>query len=134
MNAVIAEVPDNYRQLLGRPLNAHLATVRPDGTPQVNPMWFKWDGKFLYFTHTTTRQKYRNVSHEPNVSISIADPSDALRYLEVRGVLERVDADSEGEFFMELADLYDAPFAGKPPRDANSRVILVVRPTATSRQ
>lgn len=97
-------------------------------------MWFKWDGEFLYFTHTTTRQKYRNVSQQPNVSISIADPVDDLRYLEVRGVVERIDADSEGAFFMELAERYDVPFAGRPPPDAKNRVVLVVRPTATSRQ
>src|SRR5690349_14245482 len=59
--AVVA-VPDGYEDLLTRPLFGHLATTRPDGTVQVNPMWFEWDGTHLRFTHTTKRQKYRNVT------------------------------------------------------------------------
>ncbi|MFC6565714.1 pyridoxamine 5'-phosphate oxidase family protein [Actinoplanes utahensis] len=40
-------IPEEHRDLLERPLIADLATVREDGTPQVNPMWFAWDGEFL---------------------------------------------------------------------------------------
>jgi hypothetical protein len=37
-------IPASHQDLLTRPLFAHLATIRPDGTPQANPMWFAWDG------------------------------------------------------------------------------------------
>ena len=57
-------IPDEYADLLDRPLFGHLATIRPDGTPQVNPMWFSWDGTHLRFTNTTHRQKHRNVTAE----------------------------------------------------------------------
>jgi hypothetical protein len=40
-------IPDEIRDLLERPLLANLATVREDGSPQVNPMWF--DGSFFDF-------------------------------------------------------------------------------------
>jgi hypothetical protein len=40
-------IPDEYADLLTRPLFGHRATIRPDGTPQVNPMWFSWDGTHL---------------------------------------------------------------------------------------
>lgn len=127
-------IPDDYRDLLERPLFAHLATVRPDGTAQVNPMWFKWDGELLYFTHTAGRQKHRNVSANPTVSISVNDPDQPYKYLEVRGTVERIDRDPEGDFFVELAERYEAPFGTNPPPDAADRVVIVVRPTATSKQ
>src|ERR1051325_9097028 len=65
----MATVPEGYESLLARPLYGHLATVRPDGTPQVNAMWFDWDGELLRFTHTTKRQKYRNVTANPAVAM-----------------------------------------------------------------
>ena len=129
----MTEIPDSHRDLLERPLFAHLATVRPDGTPQVNPMWFKWDGEFLYFTNTTVRYKYRNVTANPVVAVSISDPDDSYRYLEVRGAVERIDPDPEGTLFTELADRYGKDHGG-PPRDAQYRVVYVIRPTAISKQ
>jgi nitroimidazol reductase NimA-like FMN-containing flavoprotein (pyridoxamine 5'-phosphate oxidase superfamily) len=60
--------------LLERPLYAHLATVRPDGTPQVNPTWFRFDGEYLWLTTTTRRQKTRNWQVQPAVALSITDP------------------------------------------------------------
>ncbi|WP_127506337.1 PPOX class F420-dependent oxidoreductase [Actinoplanes solisilvae] len=125
-------VPGEFLDLLERPLIAHLATVRDDGAPQVNPMWFSWDGEYIRFTHTNFRRKYRNVTANPVVSLSIVDPANPYRYLEVRGVVERIDADPAGAFFVELAERYDAPFGATPPPDAAARVIFVVRPTATS--
>jgi PPOX class probable F420-dependent enzyme len=126
-------IPDSHRDLLERPLFAHLATIRPDGRPQVNPMWFSWDGENLFFTNTKTRYKYRNVTAHPEVAVSINDPEQPYRYLEVRGTVERIDPDSSGEFFLKLADRYGMKLDGPPP-DAEHRVVYVVRPTATSQQ
>ncbi|GIE75030.1 PPOX class F420-dependent enzyme [Actinoplanes philippinensis] len=126
-------IPDSYLDLLERPLFGHLGTVRDDGEPQVNPMWFAFDGEFLRFTNTTTRRKYRNVMGEPRVSLSINDPDQPYRYLEVRGTVERIEPDTEGVFFAELAARYrlDIPL---PPGDVAHRVVYVVRPTAVSFQ
>jgi PPOX class probable F420-dependent enzyme len=81
----MVDIPQGYETLLERPLYGHLATTRPGGNAQVNPMWFDWDGELLRFTHTTKRQKYRNVTANPNVAMSISDPDNPYRYLEVRG-------------------------------------------------
>ncbi len=126
-------VPASHRDLLERPLFAHLATVRPDGRPQVNPMWFHWDGEFLRFTNTTTRYKYRNVTANPQVAVSVNDPERPYRYLEIRGVVERIEPDVDAAFFMRLAERYQLPMDGLPG-DAEHRVVYVIRPTATSSQ
>ncbi len=128
-------IPEGYESLLERPLYGHLATVRPDGAPpQVNAMWFSWDGELLRFTHTTKRQKYRNITANPAVAMSIIDPDNPpYRYLEVRGVVEEIVPDPTGSFYLELNDRYDGPLT-EPPADKADRVILVVRPTAFSKQ
>jgi PPOX class probable F420-dependent enzyme len=126
-------IPEEYMDLVERPVYASVATIRPDGAPQNNPMWFLWDGEFLYFTHMRTRQKYRNVSAEPRVSLSIMDPEQPFRYVEIRGTVERIDEDPTAAMYMKLAERYGVPMS-EPPADAPDRVVLVVRPTKISHQ
>ncbi|ART73106.1 PPOX class F420-dependent enzyme [Mycobacterium dioxanotrophicus] len=125
-------VPDGFEDLLDRPLFGHLATTRPDGTAQVNPMWFDWDGSRLRFTHTTKRQKYRNITAQPAVAMSIHDPDNPYRYLEVRGVVEEIVPDPKAEFFLKLNDRYSGSLT-EVPADVADRVVLVVRPTLYSK-
>jgi PPOX class probable F420-dependent enzyme len=103
---------------------AHLATISPDGAPQSSPMWFIWDGEYIKFTHTTNRQKYRNIQHDPRVAVSITDVDDPYIYAEFRGVVEKIEKDPDGAFYDTLAKHYGAPwgYQGDP------RVILYVKP------
>ena len=96
-------------------------------------MWFDWDGELLRFTHTTKRQKYRNIAANPNVAMSISDPDNPYRYLEVRGVVEEIVPDPTGAFYLRLNDRYSGPLT-EPPADKADRVILIVRPTGYSKQ
>lgn len=123
----MAEIPDAVRDLVERPLFASLGTTRPDGSPQVNPMWFVWDGEFVWFTHTTYRQKYKNIAHDPRVSVLILDPDDAMRYVEIRGVVDHIDLDPEAKLYQRLSERY----TGTPvtPDDAPDRVAIAVKPT-----
>jgi len=119
-------LPASHADLLTRPFFAHLATVRPDGGPQSNVMWFDWDGARIRMTHTKKRQKFRNLRHDPRVALSIHDPDDPYRFLEVRGEVERVEDDDESaSFYRSLqeryGDVYDID-------DAPVRVIFTIRP------
>src|SRR5215469_3884466 len=89
-------IPESLADLLERPLYAHLATVRPDGAPQVNPTWLRFDGKYVWLTATTKRQKHRNWQLQPAVALSITDPDRPYRYLEIRGRIERIIPDLRG--------------------------------------
>jgi hypothetical protein len=86
-------------------------------------MWFLWDGEYIKFTHTTTRQKYQNIKRDPRVAISITDKDDPYTYAEFRGVVERIEADPNGAFYDTLAEHYGASwrYQGDP------RVILYVK-------
>jgi len=109
-------IPDRLRDLLEKPYYGALGTVRPDGTVQVNPMWFE-------NTHTVTRQKYRNLQHNPSMSFMVYDPAQPYRYIEVRGRLVDEVADPEGAFYVHLGQRYGNPEQQAPP-DRADRVIL----------
>jgi PPOX class probable F420-dependent enzyme len=126
-------VPNSHLDLLTRPLFGHLATTRPDGRPQVNPMWFSWDGSRLRFTGTVIRFKYRNITHDPRVAVSINDPDRPYRYLEIRGTVTAIEPDPQADFFLTLAERYALPMDG-PPGDAQHRIIYVVSPEQVSYQ
>jgi len=119
------EIPADYRPLLEAPNYGVLATVRPDGTAQANPMWFELVGDELRFTHTTKRAKYRNLQRNPSMSLAVMDPDRPVRYLEVRGRLLEVLPDPEGEYFRRLAARYGRPMT-EGPADAPDRVVLVM--------
>ena len=126
-------IPESHLDLLTRPVFAHLATIGPDGTPQVNPVWTIWDGEFLRFTTTKDRRKYRNVVENPYVAVSIHDPEQPYRYVEIRGEVVRVDPDPSGGFFDVLARRYDLDY-DRPVGDAERRVVIVMKPTRITRQ
>jgi PPOX class probable F420-dependent enzyme len=126
-------LPEGFEDLLIRPLFGDLATVRPDGDPAVTPMWFAWDGELLRFTHTTKRQKIRDITHNPHVAFVVTDPDNAGRYLQVRGNVESIEPDPTGAFYVELANRYGDP-AATPPEDSPDRVVISVRPFAFTKR
>ena len=121
-----SEVPETHRDLLERPLFAHLATLRPDGSPQSSVMWFAWDGKRVRFSHTRNRQKYRNLENDPRVSFHVLDPDNPYRTLEVRGRVESMVPDAEAAFYRSLQKRYDLVV---PVFDADVRVVITMAPT-----
>jgi PPOX class probable F420-dependent enzyme len=125
-------IPASLADLVERPLHAHLATVRPDGTPQVNPTWFRFDDEYIWLTTNSRRQKNRNWEHQPAVALSICDPDDPGRYLEIRGRVERIVPDPTGAEFVRLAERYGEP--GPPPADKAYRVAVAIRPEHTTTQ
>jgi PPOX class probable F420-dependent enzyme len=119
-------LPETHRDLLERPTFAHLATVRPDGSPQSSVMWFDWDGSRLRLTHTKNRQKFANLEHEPRVTLSIADPDDPYRFIEVRGTVESIEDDDEtASFYKALQHRYGRDYEIK---DADVRVVITIEP------
>ncbi len=78
-------IPADKADLLASTALAHVATIGPRGEPQVNPVWFHWDGERIRFAMTRGAQKYRNLQREPRIALSIVDPANPGRYLELRG-------------------------------------------------
>lgn len=99
-------VPDSHRDLLDAEGFAHLASIGPDGEPQSHPVWYDVDDGLLRISTTKDRQKYRNVRRDPRVAVSILDPDDPYRYLEVRGEVVEFTDDPEKKYIDHLAGKY----------------------------
>ena len=85
-----ARIPERYLDLFELPAFASLATLMPDGTPQVTPVWCDFDGENVLVNTAKGRVKDRNMRRNPNVALSIMDPRNPYRYLEVRGRITEV--------------------------------------------
>ena len=78
-------IPDSHLDLFKKKAFAHLATLMPSGQPQVTPVWIDYDGHYVRFNTAEGRQKDKNLQRDGRVALSIMDPDNPYRYLEVRG-------------------------------------------------
>ena len=81
----MAQIPPAFRDILDKKAFANLATVNADGTPQVTPVWFDFDGTHLRFNTARGRVKERNIARNKTVALSILDPDNPYRYVQIRG-------------------------------------------------
>ncbi|MGF1431318.1 PPOX class F420-dependent oxidoreductase [Kitasatospora sp. LaBMicrA B282] len=113
------------RRLVDEPVPAVLATVNPDGSPQTSVVWVGRDGDDLLISTAAGRRKERNLRRDPRVSLTVYDPADPLRYVEVRGRAE-VSEDVGRALAVRLAEEYEGPGAGQEYRDLPPEVVRVV--------
>ena len=123
------QIPENYRDLLDRPIVVSLATLMSDGPPQVQPVWCSFDGTHILVNTEKGRQKYRNMSRRPAVTILALDPDNAVRWLEVRGTVVVETEEGANEHIDELARLYLGVDKYPYHREGDVRVIFKIVPT-----
>jgi len=99
-------IPAQFLDLFEKPTFAHLATLMPDGTPQVTSVWVDYDGTHLLINSATGRQKDRNMAERPDVAIEITDPDNPNRYLAVRGRVAEITEQGADEHLDTLARRY----------------------------
>ena len=80
-----ANIPDDIRALLTEPIFFHLATINPDGSPQVSVVWADLDGDLIRFSTAEGRVKPRNLRRDPRVAISFTAPEDPYRNIVING-------------------------------------------------
>jgi PPOX class probable F420-dependent enzyme len=99
-------IPDNYLDLFQKKAFASLATLMPDGRPQVTPVWCDFDGAHVLVNSAKGRMKDRNMRRDPRVSLSIQDPDNPYRYLEVRGRVAEITEEGAGAHIDKMAKKY----------------------------
>ncbi|MGX1267571.1 PPOX class F420-dependent oxidoreductase [Streptomyces phaeoluteigriseus] len=109
-----AELSDNLKALLDSPVFITVATLQPDGSPQVSPVWVKRDGGDVLFSTTVDRQKYKNLMRDPRVTFVVQPADSPYTYAEVRGTAE---ISTEGA--QELIDELSVKYTGKHYADFN---------------
>ena len=99
-------IPDKYADLFKKPAFANLATIMPDGSPQVTPVWCDYDGKYVLFNTAEGRLKDRNLRRDPRVALSIMDPENPYRYLQIRGRVVDVTKKGADQHIDKMAKKY----------------------------
>ncbi len=121
-------IPERLADLLTREKRAfaNLALTLRDGTPQVSPIWFDWDGTHFIFNTARGRVKDKVMHRHPVVAFSITDPANPYRYLMVRG---RVVDETEEGGYEEICDLNDKYHGNRDyPKRPETRVTYKVLP------
>jgi PPOX class probable F420-dependent enzyme len=126
------KIPEEFKDLFGKVAYANIATVMPDGSPQVTPVWFDYDGNYLRVNSAKGRVKDNNMRRNKNVALSIQDPDNAYRYLAVRGKVDEITEEGADAHIDSLAKKYlgkdKYPFRGP----SEVRVIYKIRPEKVS--
>jgi len=125
-------IPESHRDILDKKGFAHVATIGPDGEPQSSPVWYGWDGQHFLFSQTKTRQKYRNVQRDPRIAVSVVDPDNPYRYLEIRGTVDGIDDDEGNAFINSMAKKYLDKDVYPWPQPGDERIVVRVKPGHTT--
>lgn len=121
-------IPETYLDLFGKRAFAHLATLMPDGSPQVTPVWVDYDGEYILINTARGRQKERNVQNDSRIALCISDPENPYRYLEVRGRVVEITAEGADAHIDRMAQKYTGQerFLWHVPGEV--RVLLKIKP------
>lgn len=123
-----ALVPESHKDLFQKKAFGSFTTLMPDGSPQTTPVWVDFqDGKLVVNT-ALGRQKDKNVRRDPRVAVTLIDPENPYRYLEVRGRVDEITQDGASTHIDKMAKKYldkdKYPFA----QPGEQRVLLKITP------
>ena len=121
-------IPDDLLYLFEEKTIAHVATVMPDGGPQVTPVWIDYDedANRLLVNTERGRRKERNVRDEPRVAVSMTPPDDPYDMVTVRGRVRDITTDGARDHIDELSRRYVGSDYSNPIE--TERVILSIEP------
>ena len=120
--------PTDFLDLLTDETKAllYLATIMPDGTPQLSPVWFSADGENILINTNEGRAKDRNMKARPQVAMVIQDPANQDRYLGMRGEVVGYTREGADEHINQLSlKYYRKPWTYK---EGQRRIIYRIKP------
>jgi PPOX class probable F420-dependent enzyme len=131
----MAAIPAEYLDLLQQKTAfAHLATIMPDGTPQVTPVWFDYNDGKIRINSAKGRVKARNMREGAPVALSILDPDNPYRYIQIRGRVEHVAEEGASAHIDSLAKKYLGKDKYPWAQPGQVRITFEIEPTAVQAQ
>ena len=123
-----ATLSDGVKKLFQEPNFAHLATLMPDGSPQVSPVWVDVDGNRILVNTAEGRVKPRNIRRDARVAISIHNQDNPYSAAFVRGRVVEITHEGADELIDKLAKKYLGQDTYPYRQQGEQRVILVIEP------
>ena len=125
-------IPEKYLDLVTqKKAFAHLATILSDGSPQVTPVWFDYTNGVVRVNTAKGRVKARTLRDGAKVAMSILDPDNAYRYIQIRGHVSRVSEDGADAHIDSLAMKYLGKDKYPYSQPGDVRVMYEITPDAT---
>ena len=125
-------IPGKYRDLFSKRAFASLATIMPNGEPQVTPVWCDLDGDLVVINSVKGRQKDRNLRRDPRVALAVIDPDNPYRYLELRGKVVEITEEGADAHINKMAKKYLGAEKYPYGQPGEERVIYKIRPEHAS--
>jgi PPOX class probable F420-dependent enzyme len=122
------KIPDQYKDLFSKVAFANLATLMPDGRPQVSPVWCDFDGSNIWVNSAKGRVKDKNMRRNKRVALSIQDPDNAYRHLDVQGEVTEITEQGADAHIDKLAKKYLGKDKYPFRQPGEVRVIYKIRP------
>jgi PPOX class probable F420-dependent enzyme len=121
-------ISPGFQKLLQEPAYCQLATLMPDGSPQITQVWVDTDGEHILINTAEGRQKERNVQRDPRVAVNVVDPANAWRIAMVRGRVVEITTAGADQLIDQLAKKYlnEDTYPFRRPEEV--RVILKILP------
>lgn len=126
-------IPEKYSDLFEKKAFASLATLMPDGTPQVTPVWVDFDGTHVLVNSARGRRKDKNMEANPAVALSIQDPDNPYRYLEIRGRVDEITEAGADQHIDKMARKYMGVDTYPYRQPGEVRVLYKIRPERISK-
>jgi PPOX class probable F420-dependent enzyme len=117
-----------FKDLFEKKAFAHVATIMPNGSPQVTPVWFDYDGQYIRINSAKGRQKDRNLRRDPRVALSIQDPDNPYRFIQIRGKAVEITEAGADDHIDLLAKKYTGAERYPNRRAGEVRVIYKILP------
>jgi len=124
----MSTIPEGYRNLFTKKAFAHLATVGRDSAPQVTPVWCDFDGTHVRINTARGRVKERNLQQNPRVALSLMDPDNPYRYLQIRGRVVEMTEQGADAHIDALAKKYLGQDRYPNRRPGEVRVMVKIAP------
>lgn len=122
-------IPESHIDLFDRPLLLGLATIQPDGQPQVTPVWGDVEDGLIRVNTAVGRQKYKNLVERPQATVLVIDSEDPFRWIEVRGRVARHSEESADAVIDKLAKDYLGVDVYPNHTPDETRVTFYIEPT-----
>jgi PPOX class probable F420-dependent enzyme len=125
-------IPDQYVDLFQKRAFANLVTLMPDGSPQVTPVWIDFDGTHVLVNTARGRQKDKNMRRNERVALSILDPDNPYRYLEIRGKVAEITEGGADQHIDKMSKKYFGKDKYPYRRPGEVRVLYKIVPSKTT--
>ena len=119
-------IPDDLLALLRGAAPCFVATLMPDGSPQLTQTWVDTDGENVVINTVEGFQKVKNLRRDPRVSLNVCDPADVSRYYEVRGHVVGITDEGGWEHIETLSERYTGgPYQNYGGRPSTRLVVTI---------